>query len=331
MKKRSMLAIALIVAAAVLIVVLSEVVNFNSVSAPRHLGFVLGVCTHGNESSESYALENGVRYFRTDISLGKSQEALLGAEHSAYNASYLGILDYETLPGGSSNKNWSLNEWNASVASAIAAYPWIDTWEIWNEPLVKQFQTGYMNGSAYNYYMLIRSASKVIKAKETNATIVCFGGAPIADYQAMLWYEQVWSFGAYMYCNAVSIHAYPYGPELLSGSQEQAWKAGLYAYENFTHVPIWITEFGIPSSSVETQGYTQSLQSAFMEQGLALFGNIGFVKRVYWYDLWGLSDGTLGNNFGLLNLSNPGTGAQSAAWHTFIGAYSGSKSTLHNQ
>ena len=166
----------------------------------RHLDFVLGVCTHGNESSELYALRHGVRYFRTDIGNSKNQESLLTMEHSIYNASYL------------------------------------------------------MNGSAYNYYVIIKSASGIIKAREPNAKIVCFGGAPIADYQAMLWYRQVWSYGAAKYCDAISIHAYPYGPELLSSTQITAWMASIQAYENFTHKPIWITEFGMPSSSKEIPG-----------------------------------------------------------------------------
>ncbi|MGC8586543.1 MAG: glycosyl hydrolase [Candidatus Micrarchaeia archaeon] len=291
-----------------------------------HLDFVLGVCTHGNESSELYALHHGVKYFRTDIDNSKSQEALLAMEHSMYNASYLGILDYETLPGGSSNKNWSLNEWNESIERAISAYPWISTWEIWNEPLVKQFQTGYMNGSAYNYYVIIKSASEIIKAREPNATIVCFGGAPIADYQAMLWYKQVWGYGAAKYCDAISLHAYPYGPELLSSTQVKAWMASIQAYENFTNKPIWITEFGMPSSSEEIPGFTQHLEESFLEQGLGLFNRMSYIKRVYWYDLWGLSDGALGNNFGLLNLTNPNSNITSQAWPVFLKAYSNSLS-----
>ncbi|MGC8651856.1 MAG: glycosyl hydrolase [Candidatus Micrarchaeia archaeon] len=324
--KKGHVAIGLAVVLLVAALLVALFAGYKAAGLPKRLGFTLGVCTHGNESSELYALEHGVRRFRTDISLSGSQEALLGMEHNMYNANYLGILDYETLPGGSSNKNWSLEEWNASVANAINAYPWISAWEIWNEPLVAQFQTGYMNGSAHNYYMLIKSAYTIIKAREPNATIVCFGGAPIADYPAMLWYAQVWNYGASKYCDAISIHAYQYAPALLSSEQLQAWKASIYAYENLTGKPIWITEFGMPSYSEELQGYTQSMQEAFFAQSLNLFNSMSFVKRAYWYDLWGLSDGAAGNNFGLLNLTDPNSSVTSKAWHAFLSAYSGGAS-----
>ncbi|MGC8687257.1 MAG: glycosyl hydrolase [Candidatus Micrarchaeia archaeon] len=322
--KKSLTLIVTVILVVMLIIVLLQVLQVNKNTQPKHLDFVLGVCTHGNESSEVYALSNGVRYLRTDISLSKSQEELLSMEHNIYNASYLGILDYETLPGGSSNRNWSLSEWNESVSNAVSSYPYISTWEIWNEPYVQNFETGYMNGSAYNYFMIIKSAANIIRARDPNATIVCFGGAPIADPQLMMWYERVWSYGAYKYCNAISIHAYPYGPALLSSLQMQAWRSSIYSYENFTHVPIWITEFGMPSSSAAAYGYTQQLQGMVMEQGFGLFNNISFVKRVYWYDLWGLSDGNLENNFGLLNLSNPLNGKPNLAWSIFKEAYNSS-------
>jgi len=293
-------------------------------SVPSRLNFTIGVCTHGNESSEVYALKNGVKNFRTDIMLSASQEELLSMENSDYGAQYLGILDYSTLPGGIADKNWSLGEWNESVADAVEMYPWISTWEIWNEPLVPQFQTGYMNGSAYNYYMVIKSAATVIRAHEPNATIVCFGGAPIDNYPAYEWYAQVWSYGAWKYCNAISLHIYPDGPFLPGNSLLEEWRSSIYSYENLTNEPIWITEFGMPSSSEVIYGYTPRLQEEFLAQQLSFFNGISFVKRVYWYDLWGLSDGALGNNFGLLNLTNPTSAYSSPAWRLLDSIANGS-------
>ncbi|MGC8669615.1 MAG: glycosyl hydrolase [Candidatus Micrarchaeia archaeon] len=308
---------------AVMLVILAFVLfalpNGKTSSLPKRLNFTLGLCTHGNESSELYALRHGVRYLRTDISLTKSQEALIGMEHSSYNASYLGILDYETLPGGSSNKNWSLEEWNESVANAIRSYPYITTWEIWNEPYIKSFQTGYMNGSAYNYYRVIKNSYEIIKSVEPNATIVCFGGAPLGVGNIYDWYAQVWNYGAYNYCNAISIHAYPdsYG---LNNAINATWANSLMEYEDLTGKPIWITEFGMPSSST-AYPYSMNMQRNFLIQSLDFFDRFRFVKRAYWYDLWGLSDGTYKNNFGLLNLSDPNSNITSPAWHVFLYEY----------
>jgi len=278
---------------------------------PKKVNFALGVCTHGNESSELYALNHGIRYFRTDISNTPEQIKLLYYEHTQ-GANYLGILDYSTLPGGIGNKNWNLSTWNTSVEEAVANYPWINTWEIWNEPYVSNFETGFMNGSAYNYYLIIKSASTIIKEHEPNATVVCFGGAPIGNSNIFYWYAKVWSYGASKYCDAISIHAY--------NTQINEWNQTLLAYEELTQKPIWVTEIGMPASSRLLAGFSPSLQNEFMIQSFDLLNSMKFVKRVYWYDLWGLSDGAQGNDFGLLNLSNPVLEPK-PAWYTFMNFY----------
>ncbi|MEM3177671.1 MAG: glycosyl hydrolase [Candidatus Micrarchaeaceae archaeon] len=310
------------IAVAIAVTLISFASESSHIPLPRHLNLTIGICTHGNKSSEILALSSGVKYMRTDISLSQAQENLLDFEHSNYGANYLGILDYATVKGD----NWNLSQWNASVAQAVADYPWITAWEIWNEPLVSPFQTGYMNGSPYNYYEVIKSAYAIIKAKEPNATIVCFGGAPIANQYAYYWYAQVWAYGASNYCNAISIHAYPQAAGPLNSSGKREWMESLNEYESLTGKPIWITEFGVPSSSALIPGYTPKLQEEFLASSLTLFNSMSFVKRVYWYDLWGLSDGELGNNFGLLNLSNPSSGTPSPAWGAFLYAYFNSTS-----
>lgn len=295
---------------------------------PKTFSIVVGVGTHGNSSSETKSLESGVKYYRTDITLKSGQIAQLSGESSNYSAQYLGILDYDTLPGGHPNKNWSLSAWNASVANALAYYPQINTWEIWNEPWVQPFQTGYVDGNAYNYYNVIKSAYIIIKSKQPNSTVVCFGGAPISDNYTFLWYSEVWNYGASNYCDAVSIHAYAAGSFLLNQSGiNQQWSAGLSAYENLTHKPIWITETGMPSASQNIEaGYTPNTQNAFLVQDFSFFNSFPYVKRVYWYDLWGLSDAPVNNDFGLLNLSNPDSHIQKPAWQTFLSIYNNSAS-----
>ena len=303
--------------AVVLIIIVVFYYSFRPMEVPSKINFFVGVCTHGNESSEIFAIENGVRYFRTDITNSNSQVSLLDKEH-ALGASYLGILDYSTLPNGIGNKNWSLSEWNESVENAVKSYPWITTWEIWNEPYVGVFQTGFMNGSAYNYYLIIKSSSTIIKEYQPNATIVCFGGAPIGNENIFLWYSEVWNYGAGKYCNAISLHIYPSLP--FSASEFSYWGSWINAYENMTKEPIWITEFGMPSSSATLPGLSQSMQNSFLVQSFSFFNSFPYIKRVYWYDLWGFSNGPIENNFGLLNLTNP-IGKPSQAWYSFLEIY----------
>lgn len=297
--------------------------NGGEIIAPTSSNLIIGVGTHGNVSSEAKALESGVLYFRNDINLSGSEKLHIRSQNLAYGAHYLGILDYATLPGGTSNKNWTLADWNSSVEYAVSAYPEIDAWEIWNEPWVTAFQTGYMNGSAYNYYQVIKSASQIIKSKDRNATVVCFGGAPFS-YSWFLWYGQVWAYGASNYCDAISIHAYPSLPFNLT--EQQAWSAYVSAYENMTGKPVWVTETGVPASSSQYAGFTPVQQERFLVQDFAFFSNFSYVKRVYWYDLWGLSDGQARNDFGLLNLSDPYYGMPKPAWGAFLELYNRSAS-----
>lgn len=325
-KRSNVVAYVILFIAAVLVVV-GVLLTSPQPAVVSASSIVVGIGTHGNLSSELRSLQSGVKYYRTDITLDPGQISQLNNESQNYGARYLGILDYETLPGGSSNKNWSLDSWNASVANALASYPQISTWEMWNEPWVQIFQTGYMNGSAYNYYIVIKSAYLIIKSKQPNSTVVCFGGAPISDYYMFQWYSQVWSYGAANYCDAISIHAYPNGAALLNqAGTAQSWSAGLSAYENLTHKPIWITEVGIPAySQALLSPYSQSTQELFLEQSFSFFSNFSYARRVYWYDLWGLSDAAT-NDFGLLNLSNPYSGTPKPAWSAFLSIYNSSAS-----
>ncbi len=294
---------------------------------PSNVSLIVGVGTHGNVGSETKSLMSGVKYYRVDINLSSRQANQILSENEQFGAQYLGILDYETLAGLGANDSQSLNAWNLSVLEALDKYPEIRTWEIWNEPYVAQFQTGYMNGSAYNYYQMIKSAYVIIKSEEPNATVVCLGGAPIADYNTFNWYSQVWSFGAASYCDAISVHAYAGDTLLNQSGVSHYWLEGLSAYWNLTHKQIWITETGMPSYSYAyPSAFSQPMQNAFLLQDIIFFSNVPYVKRVYWFDLWGLSDGSLRNNFGLLNLSEPYSGNPGLAWHTFLSIYNSSAS-----
>ena len=299
-----------------------------TVKLPENVSLIVGVGTHGNVSSETKALMSGVRYYRTDITLGSNQISQIMSESQQSGAQYLGILDYETLDGIGSRYSWNLSTWNESVTDALQEYPEISTWELWNEPWVQAFQTGYMNGSAYNYYQVIRSAYEIIKAKEPNSTVVCFGGAPIYEPDIFEWYSQVWNYGAANYCDAISIHAYVGGATLLNQSgNAQYWAQGLYAYWNLTHKKIWITETGMPAYSYANPSvYSQQAQNNFLAQDIGFFSSFSYVKRVYWYDLWGLSDGSLRNDYGLLNLSEPYSGKPKLAWQSFLSIYNSSAS-----
>ncbi len=99
-------------------------------------------CLNGDQNATvmQYAIDNGVNCFRADI-YNSNGEINFIANATKFGAQYLGILDYATvgaqpsISGCISGCNWTLNVWNISIATAIANYPEIHAWEIYNEPL----------------------------------------------------------------------------------------------------------------------------------------------------------------------------------------------------
>ncbi|MDE1768354.1 MAG: hypothetical protein KGH62_03220, partial [Candidatus Micrarchaeota archaeon] len=221
---------------------------------------------------------------------------------SDIGAQWLGILDYATV----NSTNWTLSDWNASVSEAVAQYPQIREWEIWNEP--EYFGSSYQDWNSTHYFYMIRSASMIIKSRYPNDTVVCFGGAtthPLFGSNSVAYeypfYEQAWKLGASKYCDAISLHAYDdyqqynlsklgyNGNGLTMGGE---WNYTIGLYENLTHKPIWITETGLESPNSYTDSNEQTL---YMNQTLRVLSASPFVKRVYWFQLasypnfpWGL-------------------------------------------
>lgn len=288
-------------------------------------------CVNGlpqNYTALGIASSNGIDCFRTDISFTPQQLAFV-SNATADGAQYLGILDYNTVGAQisdgacASGCNWTLATWNASVANAVREYPGVTAWEIWNEPLASLFASGYDNGSALNYFNMIRSASTIIKAHNPNATVVCFGGAELYPLQEVEYeyefYSQVWQLGAAKYCDAISVHVYSLPYDNLNQTLGEGFTLGMFynatlnVYENMTHKPIWITETGIPSNNF-TAGLNLSEQdqASFLNQDMQFFSKYPFVRRIYWFDFWDSPGGT--QDYGLLN----GSLQPKPAWYSFV-------------
>ncbi len=279
-----------------------------------------------NASAMRMAISNGITCFRTDISLNQGEMNFV-SNVTKGGGHYLGILDYDTVGASvpcQAGCAWNLTTWNESVRRAIADYPEIQTWEVYNEPLIPEFMGGYDNGSALDYFNMVKSAYIIIKAREPNATVVCFGGAqmfPISTVQKeYAFYQQVWSYGAAQYCDAISLHAYsdpfwnftqqPYQGYTLAW----VYNYTLGAYENLTGKPVWITETGITSNDwFPGLNYSAQKQASYLTQDMGLLASHSFVKRVYWFHLVGLNG--KGGDYGLLNST---TLAPKPAWYSFL-------------
>ena len=314
MRARTTAALIVIAAAAIVAIYLVMVHGTTPVHKPYTQGFCLNAAP--NSTAMAAAVGNGIKCFRTDISLSPAEISFVSNVTRA-GGQYLGILDYDTLGvqiangACAQNCNWTLADWNASVEDALAAYPEVHAWEIWNEPLVPIFESGYENGSAHDYYNMIKGASTIIKTKYPNDTVVCFGGAQVypESYAEFQFYQQVWNYGASKYCDAVSLHAYSNGDyNFADVAQEYNYTLGLY--ENLTGKPVWVTETGLPSSG---SGLSPQRQAAFLSQDLDFFAAHQYVKRIYWFHLVGAASG--GADYGLLNSS---TLQPKPAWSAFL-------------
>jgi hypothetical protein len=294
----------------------------NTTTKAGAAGKIIGVAGAPNRTAINFAINNSLEYFRADIRLNQNEIQNI-SQATASGMHFLGIIDYDTLgaqpsPSGCiSDCNWTLDDWNATVFNAIRSYPEVHIWEIWNEPLVSRFMSGYENGSAYNYYIMVKSAYRIIKQHNSTDTVLCFGGGFLADPSGYDWYGRVWAYGLSQYCDGISLHAYT-GSYLLNqtpaGSTEQVGQIlnrSLSEYENLTSKPIWITEVGMPSNIGQSQ-------TDFLNQVMSLFLTKTYVKGVFWYNLVGYSGSA---DYGLLNAT---TMAPKPSWYAFKSILNGS-------
>ncbi len=294
--------------------------TFNANNMSR--GKIIGVNGEIMNYSTSKKIESyGIVWIRYDVKLTPQFDAYI-TNLTQDKFQILGILDYETLGVGINasgcikNCNWSLNEWNDSVLAAVKMYPMIHTWEIWNEPQLQRFQSGFNNGSVYNYFLMLKSAYSIIKTQNSSNTVLCLGGDNIFEgnytYYDYYWAKQLWSYGASNYCDGISLHAYSGFTLLLNQTipstnvtMGELFNYSLQDYENLTKKPIWITETGIPSGMNSSYpnyfGASQKKQEIFLNQSFNSFLSEPYVKGIFWFNLYGNVDEPYDLNFGLFD------------------------------
>jgi hypothetical protein len=292
----------------------------------------------GPGAAQDFSISKGVQYYRLGITFNNATIQQLNTQARTTGVDYLGVLSGATLGVARSgpayhlhciaNCNWTLSDWNATVSRALADYPTVHEWELWNEAYAPGQTSGYFT-SALRYFTMVKSAYAIIKAYDKNDTVVCLGGSAVADTNAMTFTKAFWSYGASNYCDAVSLHAYISGTALFNTSkyENEEWPKNLQQYENVTQKPIWITEFGRQSAQANsTQHYSQDNQKYFIVQAMGIFASLPFVKRAYVYSLAGLSNPPDNTDFGLLNAT---TLHPKVAWTSFLSLYG--KSASHTK
>jgi hypothetical protein len=235
---------------------------------------VSGVCAYSLEAPAFEMLPKaGILWIRTDVKFDRTLRDMYSIAEK-YGLNFIGILDSATV---GSNSSFTLYDWNQTVTKAQMTYPLIHVWEIWNEPTLRKFQLGYMDGTPQHYLDLLRSAYAILKARDSNSVILGLGGAQLGTND-LNFANEVFALGGGTFMDGISIHAYPYrlNRGQTWGYYKQLWTQELQQYKQLGK-PVWITETGLESTTM-----TEADQATFLKDSYAFFQQQGVVAY-FWY------------------------------------------------
>jgi hypothetical protein len=261
-----------------------------------------GVLAHSLTDTQAETIAfNGIMWVRSDVSL-EQQSNWYSIYHltKTYNLSLIGTLDPYTL-----NFNHSAN-WQQTVKSAVNAYgDKVSVWEIWNEPTRINSYCGTYQGTAQQYVDIMKTAYQTIKSEYPNAIVLGLGGLPVYSgedksylQQSLIFAQNVCSLGGMRYCDAVSLHAYPYGNNPYF---QDSFKTSIDSYKQITGKDVWITETG-QESGTNSFNSNQNIQASYLTQSY-LFMKSEDVEAYIWYEL---NDNNIGNSADYQNASTFG-------------------------
>lgn len=220
------------------------------------------------------------------------------------------------------SSTFTLEDWRGNVTYYVSQYAdYVDAWEIWNEPANPTYPllNLELNNSKPNYqenmgkivdfyYSMAQTAYSIIRQYDQNAIILLFGGLNLysgGDQHLsfdMDFASQLDAKGIERYGDAISVHAYPWGPV-----QPQVWASYTESIADYTskfHLDVWVTETGQPLQDSDVK-IDEAAQAQYMVDALGYFN--GTVSKVFWYSLkdnvWELKQETP-QGFGLIGDDN---------------------------
>jgi len=288
----------------------------NAQSTTNQSSMIRGVLAHAIASPEAQSLaKSNITWVSCDVTFSHSDDAKWYQIYSLAkqnNLSVVGILDWHTM---NYSQTFQLSDWGDAVNQAVNSFgDVVKTWEIWNEPNYAWNFFGYYNGAPSRYVALMQTAYSIIKTAQPASVVIGLGGMPLFTgaeptpndtyaTQAYTWAQSVVQLGGLNYCDAIGIHAYPYGAyNIISQFAFQ------YFFQSYQQLclgkPIWITEVGTESYSTNWTA-TESVQASFLDQSYTLLQNLG-AKAYFWYELNDNYTERANSNFGLYdNNGNP--------------------------
>ncbi len=201
------------------------------------------------------------------------------------------------------------------------------TWEIWNEPNLKEFWQPAPDVNAYTN--LLKGAYTAIKGQDPSAIILSGGlsGASTqnGDISPVDFLTQLYADGGKPYFDAVADHPYSYPAMPLSFETWNAWSQMASTTPNLRNVmiangdtgkQIWLTEYGAPTGGpgvLETSAtdttfagspdhVTEALQAQMLSQAVNYVKNSSWAGPFFWYSYEdvGTSTSDSENFFGII-------------------------------
>ena len=257
----------------------------NKALTPKMVNAVLA---HELTDSQAKLLSNNGFAIEADVDFDPASNWTVIYDLSKkYNLTLIGKIDYLTV-----KDNFTLRDWNQTVQQAVSDYgDVVNIWEIWNEPIYPINFKGYFNGSASTYTDLLKVAYQIIHSSNSMETVIGFGGLPLYSsvdpdpfntwvLQGLKFAKNVTALGGMNYCDAIGLHAYPWGPNYTNSIQNQFISA-VNNFKQITGKDVWITETGQTSGEYNRN---QTDKAAYLNQTYTLFYNLG-VKGYVWYEL----------------------------------------------
>jgi hypothetical protein len=262
----------------------------------------IGICVHTLSAKDAQLVNrSGAKWIRIDATNNLTDFNASLHNAKAYNLSVLAILDSWMFNNSSI---FTLDAWRSNVTFYVSTYAdYVDAWEIWNEPanptypllnlelnMSKPNYQGNLVAIVGFYFSMAQSAYPIIRQHDPTATILLFGGLNLysgnvsnlqidEEFASLLAARNIQQYG-----DAISIHAYPWGP--INTQVWQIYNSSLANYcELFTNksLDLWVTETGQPFINNSEIKIDETAQARYLSE-VILFFEVNATKT-FWYSL----------------------------------------------
>ena len=216
-------------------------------------------------------------------------DAIFGAARQ-HGLKPIPILAYTPRWASTSGELWAYpyaEPFETFFAAALRRYPWIQAWELWNEPNFARFSKPRPDPAAFVEFL--RSARRARDSVGSTAKLISGGLAPSGDINVDDWIDQVAIRGGLNLIDGLGIHPY----SALSPDDPRSWMMHLQELHDRLaklgrpDLPLWLTEYGAPTVPV-ANGYapalTEAQQADRLRTAFALASRFDWIENLTWYE-----------------------------------------------